>query len=59
LSERRANTVRDFLTDKGISVDKLKVIPHGELDPAVPNDSDENRAKNRRVEFSIIDMSAN
>ncbi|MDA0194746.1 MAG: OmpA family protein [Bacteroidetes bacterium] len=59
LSEKRANTVRDFFTENGISTDKLKVIPHGELDPAVPNDSDENRSKNRRVEFSIIDMSAN
>lgn len=59
LSERRANSVKDFFISNGISPDRLKVIPHGELDPAVPNETRENRAKNRRVEFGIQDMSAN
>lgn len=59
LSEKRAGQIRDFFVGKGISVDRLKVVPNGEASPAVPNTSDENRAKNRRVEFQLIDNVSN
>ncbi|PIE69093.1 MAG: hypothetical protein CSA21_04140 [Deltaproteobacteria bacterium] len=53
LSERRAKAVMDYLTTKaGISADRLSIIGYGENKPAYPNDSKENRAKNRRVQFN-------
>jgi outer membrane protein OmpA-like peptidoglycan-associated protein len=53
LSERRANAVRDYLVNKtGIDPNRLSVTGYGETRPAYPNDSEENRRKNRRVEFT-------
>jgi outer membrane protein OmpA-like peptidoglycan-associated protein len=54
LSEKRAQSVKDYLITKGVSERALRVKGYGESTPLVPNDTDENRAKNRRVEFSII-----
>ncbi len=56
LSNRRAQSVVDYLIDNQISPDKFVAKGYGEEAPLVPNDSDENRAKNRRVELKIIDM---
>ncbi len=53
LSEKRANSVVDYLISKGISSSRLKSIGHGEKIPAKENSSDENRQFNRRVEFVI------
>ncbi len=53
LSERRANAVKNYLIDKvGIEASRLKSVGYGESRPAFPNDTAENRAKNRRVEFT-------
>jgi OOP family OmpA-OmpF porin len=54
LSKKRAAAVHDFLISKGISKDRLSYEYFGASRPLVPNDSDANRAKNRRVEFAII-----
>jgi OmpA-OmpF porin, OOP family len=53
LSERRAQTVADFLTDAGVSAERIKAVGYGETKPVAPNDTAENRAKNRRIEFSV------
>lgn len=53
LSERRAESVGNYLRGQGISSTRLKTIGMGENDPKVANDSDTNRAENRRVEFVI------
>lgn len=54
LSERRANAVRNFLVNEvGIAADRLSAEGKGELDPAYPNDTPENRQKNRRVDFMV------
>lgn len=53
LSERRAQAVADYLVKKsGVNVGNLKVVGYGELKPAYSNDTEEGRAKNRRVEFT-------
>jgi OmpA-OmpF porin, OOP family len=58
LSEQRANAVRDWLVKEGITSDRLVAVGHGEERPLVTNDSEDNRAKNRRVEFHIQDRTA-
>lgn len=50
LSLRRAENVRDTLVKKGIATPRLTVAARGSDQPAVPNDTEEGRAKNRRVE---------
>lgn len=54
LSERRANAVAAYLRAQGIAANRVQAYWYGKTQPKVPNDSDENRAKNRRVEFSIF-----
>ncbi|MFO7976790.1 MAG: OmpA family protein [Candidatus Hydrogenedentota bacterium] len=51
LSQRRARTVRSFLLLFGIDEGRLTAKGYGETRPVAPNDGDENRAKNRRVEL--------
>jgi outer membrane protein OmpA-like peptidoglycan-associated protein len=53
LSEKRAKTVVDYLTTKGIKGDRMTTKGYGETQPLVANDTDENKAKNRRVQFKI------
>ncbi len=53
LSQQRAASVRDYLVGKGIDPARLQAVGYGKTNPLVPNTSDENRAKNRRVEFII------
>ena len=55
LSERRAQSVADYLVENGIDQDRLRVIGFGETRPQVPNNSLANRQKNRRVVLSILD----
>jgi outer membrane protein OmpA-like peptidoglycan-associated protein len=53
LSERRATSVSNYLKSIGIGSNRLTTKGMGETDPKVANDSEENRAENRRVEFVI------
>ena len=53
LSERRANTVRDYLIRSGINGDNLSVRGYGENEPVADNSTAEGRAANRRVELRI------
>ena len=52
LSERRAKAVVDYLVNNGIDPQRLSWKGFGETQPAYPNTSEENRAKNRRVELT-------
>ena len=55
LSERRANAVRDHLiTVNAVPGERLVVKAYGESRPVAPNDSEENRQRNRRVEVVIL-----
>ncbi|PKP42219.1 MAG: OmpA family protein [Bacteroidetes bacterium HGW-Bacteroidetes-13] len=51
LSTNRANTVMYALAAKGIAIERLKTSGFGANKPLVTNDSEENKAKNRRVEL--------
>jgi outer membrane protein OmpA-like peptidoglycan-associated protein len=55
LSQRRAEAVRDFLVQAGISATIMSAKGFGKSDPRVPGDSDQARAANRRVEIGIVD----
>lgn len=54
LSQQRAAAVVKYLTDRGIDAGRLKAVGYGDTKPLAPNDSDANRAKNRRTEFTIL-----
>ncbi len=53
LSLRRARSVVKFLVDKGVRKDRLSAIGYGEARPLVPNTSKANKARNRRIEFTV------
>ena len=52
LSFDRANAVKEALINKGILEDRLKATGYGSNNPIAPNDSDEHKAINRRVEIT-------
>ncbi len=54
LSERRAESVYDYLVSHGISKERMTYLGMGETVPLYPNDSNEHRRRNRRVEFLLI-----
>jgi outer membrane protein OmpA-like peptidoglycan-associated protein len=53
LGKRRAESVQKFLRNNGLSSECVRLSGKGESAPAVPNTSEENRKKNRRVELYI------
>jgi OOP family OmpA-OmpF porin len=53
LSERRANTVRDYLVSKGVPANRIDASGRGESDPVATNATREGRARNRRVEITV------
>lgn len=55
LSDRRAQAVRDYLTRGGVDASILTASGYGETRPMVPNDTPENRARNRRIEFNVTE----
>ena len=54
LSQQRAEAVVQYLVAKGLPASRFKAVGYGKNKPLVPNDSPENRAQNRRVEFTIL-----
>jgi OmpA-OmpF porin, OOP family len=54
LSSMRADSVRKYLVGKGVPSGRLEVKGFGLTKPIVPNDTEGNRARNRRVEFKPI-----
>ena len=54
LSDIRARSVMEYILSKGIATSRIRSQGYGETKPVVPNDSDENRQLNRRVEFTIL-----
>ena len=54
LSEARANAVRDMLMKAGVNGANISAKGYGESKPIAANDTDENKAKNRRIEFRLV-----
>jgi len=54
LSERRAEAIKKYLTDRGIEASRLETRGFGETRPIDSNDTDLGRARNRRIEFVVI-----
>lgn len=54
LSQRRAESVRKYLTRQGIKPTLFEAIGHGPDEPIADNGTQEGRAANRRVEFEVI-----
>ena len=54
LSERRAASAKAHLVSRGIPAEQIDTRGEGELNPAFPNDSAENRQKNRRVDVEFL-----
>jgi outer membrane protein OmpA-like peptidoglycan-associated protein len=53
LSEQRAETVRNYLVERGISPDRVKSTGYGKSRPIANNKTAEGRANNRRVEIVV------
>lgn len=58
LSERRAIAVRDRLIFHGVPPERLVARGYGPLQPIADDSTDEGRAKNRRVEFLVVETAA-
>jgi OmpA-OmpF porin, OOP family len=50
LSAKRAEACRAYIISKGIDGDRITAAGYGDQRPVAPNDTDENRQKNRRIE---------
>lgn len=55
LSQRRAEAVRDWLVRAGVDPNRLEARGYGQTRPLVPNITAANRARNRRVQFVILE----
>jgi outer membrane protein OmpA-like peptidoglycan-associated protein len=53
LSVARADSVRDFIDDRGVAKGRIEIVGRGEREPVASNDSAEGRAQNRRVEIFL------
>src|SRR5271163_1556517 len=53
LSERRADTVRDFLAEQGVAASSITAKGFGKSQPVASNDTAEGRQRNRRVELVV------
>jgi len=53
LSEQSARSVVGYLTGRGIGVARIHAAGYGDTRPDLPNDTEANRSRNRRIEFKV------
>jgi outer membrane protein OmpA-like peptidoglycan-associated protein len=58
LSQRRAGSVSAYLTSRDIRADRLMSVGAGETRPVATNDTSAGREQNRRVEITIVPVTA-
>jgi|TARA_B110000238_G_scaffold197646_1_gene240617 outer membrane protein OmpA-like peptidoglycan-associated protein len=58
LSDRRARSVTDYLASREINSVRLEAYGYGEGYPVANNDTDQGRAKNRRVEIALVPITS-
>jgi len=51
---RRAESLRDYMVEKGVSADQITCKSKGDTEPVAPNDTRANRALNRRANIEIV-----
>ncbi len=56
LSKERVEAVKAYLVQNGIEQKRLRTVGYGKSKPVAPNDTEEGRQQNRRVEFKIVSM---
>jgi outer membrane protein OmpA-like peptidoglycan-associated protein len=56
LSERRAQSVRNYLIQSGIEASRLEARGYGEYQPVASNTTRDGRAMNRRIEFKVLSV---
>lgn len=56
LSQQRADSVRDYLIQRGVAPEQLTSKGYGDTRPVASNDTDEGRFRNRRIEFNVATM---
>ena len=54
LSEKRANSVRDFLIERGVDASRLTAVGYGEDRPIADNKTKAGRKENRRTEINLV-----
>jgi outer membrane protein OmpA-like peptidoglycan-associated protein len=54
ISQQRADAVRRFLIEKGVSSDSLVAKGYGDSNPIASNDTEDGRFKNRRIEYKDL-----
>lgn len=55
LSQKRADAIRNYLIKKGINENRILAKGYGEHQPHQPNDKEQGRASNRRIEVKVIE----
>jgi outer membrane protein OmpA-like peptidoglycan-associated protein len=54
LAQKRADSVKQYLVDRGVAADRIKTRGAGPDEPIADNTKAAGRAKNRRIEFKIL-----
>ena len=54
LSQRRAQSVSDYLNSHGVALARIGIRGYGETQPIASNDTEAGRAENRRVEIKVV-----
>jgi outer membrane protein OmpA-like peptidoglycan-associated protein len=55
LSDARARSVTNYMTAAGIDPRRILSVGYGEASPVAPNDTLRNKARNRRIEFAVVE----
>jgi OOP family OmpA-OmpF porin len=53
LSEKRAQAVADYLVKAGLPGNRFTAVGYGSAQPIASNDTEEGKAQNRRIEFTV------